>query len=136
MPVLSSLWIQENLSWILGSLPETNSLVFVPSREPRVCFLQVSATSVGIRTLTYPGLMVTTTTLTVVTMSTTQSSLGLSSLIFVMKINVIQPNRIWTRFKKCLPPYLTETLIMITKSGVITEHMALPIAIQIETGSC
>ena len=47
----------------------------------------------------------TTKTMTVVTTSTTQSSLGLSSLIFVMKINsfVIQPNKLWTRFKKCLP---------------------------------
>ena len=37
--------------------PYTNSLVSVPSREHRVCFLQVSVTSVGIRTLIYLGLM-------------------------------------------------------------------------------
>ena len=40
------------------------------------------------------------------------------------------------QIQEVLTTYLTETLIMITKSGVITEHMALPIAIQIETGSC
>ena len=79
----------------------------------------------------------TTTTMTVVTTSTTQSSLGLSSLIFVMKINnfMIQPNRLWTKFKKRLPPYLTKTLIGMTKSDMITKHMALPIAVQIGTGS-
>jgi len=45
--------------------------------------------------------------------STTQSSLGLSSLIFVMKINsfVIQPNRLWTKFEKRLPPYLRDNRV-------------------------
>ena len=79
----------------------------------------------------------TTTTMTMVTTSTTQSSLGLSSLIFVMKINnfVIQPNRLWTRFKQRLPPCLIKTLIAMTKSDVITERVALPIGVQIGTGS-
>ena len=36
--------------------PRTNSLVSVHQREHRVCFLQASMTSVGIRALTYPGL--------------------------------------------------------------------------------
>ena len=68
---------------------------------------------------------------------TTQSSLGLSSLIFIMKINsfVIQPNRIQTRFKKRLLPFLTETLIVMTKSDMITECVALPITVQIGIGS-
>jgi len=39
------LWIQGNPSWIRGLLPEANSLVSIPSREYRVCFLQASATS-------------------------------------------------------------------------------------------
>ena len=50
--------------WILGTSREfevyyleTNSLVSVPSREYRVCFLQASATSSGISALTYPSLM-------------------------------------------------------------------------------
>ena len=81
--------------------------------------------------------MVTTTTMTVVITLTTQSSLGLSSLIFVMKINsfMIQHNRPWTRFKNHLPPYLTETLIMMTKSDMIIERVALPITVQIKIGS-
>ena len=72
-----------------------------------------------------------------VTTSTTQSSLGLSSLIFVMKINnfVIQPSRLWTRFKKRLSPCLTETLIAVMKSDVITERVALPIVVQTRIGS-
>ena len=80
--------------------------------------------------------MVITITMTAVTTSTTQSSLGLSSLIFVMKINssVIQPNRPWTKFKKRLPPCLTETLITMKKSDVITKRVALPIVVQ--TGTC
>ena len=83
------------------------------------------------------GKAVTTTTTTAVTTSTTQSSIRLSSLIFVMKINnfVIQPSRLWTRFKKRLPPCLIETLIAMTKSDVITERVALPIVVQTETGS-
>ena len=58
-------------------------------------------------------------------------------MIFLMKINsfVIQPNILYTKFKKCLPPCLIETLIMMTKSNVIIEHMALPIAVQIRVGS-
>ena len=81
--------------------------------------------------------MVTTTTMMAVTTSTTQSSLGLSSLIFMMKINnfVIQPSKIWTRFNKRLPPCLTETLITITKSDMITERVALPIVVQTGIGS-
>ena len=73
----------------------------------------------------------------VMTASMTQSSLGLSSLIFVMKINsfMIQPNRFWTRFKKSLPPCLTETVIAMTKSDVITERVALPIVAQTGTGN-
>ena len=43
--------------WIQDLPPETNNLVFVPLREHRMCFLQASATSVGIKALTYPGLM-------------------------------------------------------------------------------
>ena len=45
--------------------------------------------------------------------STTQSLIGLSSLIFVMKINsfVIQPNKLWTKFEKCLPPYLHDNRV-------------------------
>ena len=83
------------------------------------------------------GEMVITITMTAVTTSTTQSSLGLSSLIFVMKINssVIQPNRPWTKFKKRLPPCLIKTLIVMTKSNVITERMALPITVQIGIGN-
>ena len=50
-----SLWIHP--SWIRGLLPEANSLVFAPSREHRVYFLQTSVTSVCIRALTYPSLM-------------------------------------------------------------------------------
>ena len=75
--------------------------------------------------------------MTAVTTSTTQSSPGLSSLIFVMKINnfVIQPSRLWTRFKKRLPPCLTETLIVMTKSDMITKCVAFPIVVQIGTGS-
>ena len=75
--------------------------------------------------------------MTAVTTSTTQSSLGMSSLIFVMKINnfVIQPSRFWTRFKKRLPPCLTETVIAMTKCDVITEHLALPIVAQTGTSS-
>ena len=59
------------------------------------------------------------------------------SLIFVMKINsfVIQPNRLWTKFKKRLPPYLIETLIVMMKSDMITKRVALPITVQIRTGS-
>ena len=58
-------------------------------------------------------------------------------MIFTLIINsfMIQPNRLWTRFKKRLPPYLTETLIMMTKSDVITDRMTLPIAVQIEIGN-
>ena len=58
-------------------------------------------------------------------------------MIFVMKINnfVIQPNRLWTRFKKRLPPCLTETLTAMTKSDMLTERVALPIVIQTGTGS-
>ena len=52
-----SLWIQENPLWIRGLLLEANSLVFVPSRDHRVYFLQASSTSVGINALTYLGLM-------------------------------------------------------------------------------
>ena len=53
-----ALWIQGNPSWVRRLLPETNSLVSIPSRKHRVCaFLQASATSVGIRALTYLGLM-------------------------------------------------------------------------------
>ena len=54
-----------------------------------------------------------------------------------MKINsfVIQPNRLYTRFKKRLPPCLSETLIMMTKSNVTTECVALPIMAQTGTGS-
>ena len=75
--------------------------------------------------------------MTTVTMLTTQSLLGMSSLIFVMKINnfVIQPSRLWTKFKKRLPPCLTETLIVITKSDMITERVAFPIVVQTKTGS-
>ena len=46
-----------NPLWIRGLLLGTNSLVSVPSRKHRVCFLWASATSVGIRALIYPGLM-------------------------------------------------------------------------------
>jgi len=81
------------------------------------------------------GEMVTTTTMTAVITSTTQSSLGLSSLIFIINSFMIQPNRPWTRFKNCLPPCLTETLIVMTKSDMITERMALPITVQIGIGS-
>ena len=54
-----------------------------------------------------------------------------------MKINnfVIQPSRLWTRFKKRLPPCLTETVIAMMKSNVITECVALPIVAQTGTGS-
>ena len=81
--------------------------------------------------------MVTTTTIMAMRMSTTQSSLGLSSLIFTLIINsfMIQPNRLWTKFKKLLPPYLIEILIMMMKSDVIIEHVALPIVVQTGTGS-
>ena len=81
--------------------------------------------------------MVTTTTMTAMTTSTTQSSLGLSSLIFVMKINnfMIQPSRLWTRFKQRLLPCLIETLIAMMKSDVITKRVALPIVVQTGTGS-
>ena len=48
---------------------------------------------------------------------------------------VIQSSRLWTRFKKRLPPYLIETLIVMTKSDVIIECVALPIVVQIGTGS-
>ena len=51
------LWIQGNPSWIRGLLPKTKSLVYVSLREHRVCFLQASTTSVGIKALTYPGLI-------------------------------------------------------------------------------
>ena len=83
------------------------------------------------------GETITTTTMMAVTISTTQSSLRLSSLIFVMKINnfMIQPSRLWTRFKKRLPPCLTEILIAMTKSSVITELMALSIVVQTRTGN-
>ena len=79
----------------------------------------------------------TTTTLTVVMTSITQSSLGFSSLIFMMKINNfgIKPSKLWTRFKKHLQSYLTKTLIMMTKSVVITKRVALPIMVQTETSS-
>ena len=50
-----SLWIQGNPSWIQGLLPETNSLVSVPSREHRMCFLQASVALVGIKAMTYPS---------------------------------------------------------------------------------
>ena len=55
----------------------------------------------------------------------------------MMKINsfVIQPNKLWARFKKRLPPCLTETLIVMMKSDVIIEHMALPIEVQIGTSN-
>ena len=58
-------------------------------------------------------------------------------MIFMMKINnfMIQPSRLWNRFKKHLPPCLTETLIAMTKSDVITEHVALPIVLQTGTGN-
>ena len=58
-------------------------------------------------------------------------------MIFVMKINnfMIQPSRLWTRFKQCLPPCLIETLIAMMKSDVITERVALPIVVQTGTGS-
>ena len=58
-------------------------------------------------------------------------------MIFLMKINsfVIQPNRIWTEFKKRLLPCLTETLIVMTKSDMIIKYVALPITVQIETGN-
>ena len=54
-----------------------------------------------------------------------------------MKINnfVIQPSRLWTRFKQRLPPCLIETLIAMTKSNVITKRVALPIMVQTGTGS-
>ena len=54
-----------------------------------------------------------------------------------MKINnfVIQPSRLWTKFKQRLPPCLIETLIEMMKSDVITERVALPIMVQTGTGS-
>ena len=48
---------------------------------------------------------------------------------------MIQPNRFWTRFKKSLPPCLTETIIVMMKNDVITEYVAFPIMVQIEIGS-
>ena len=58
-------------------------------------------------------------------------------MIFMMRINsfMIQPNRLWIRFKKRLPPYLTKTLIVMTKSDMITECVAFFIAVQIGTAS-
>ena len=54
----------KNLSWIQGTprgfkfyYLKANSLVFVHQREHHVCFLQTFATSIGIRVLSYPGLM-------------------------------------------------------------------------------
>ena len=43
--------------WIRGLLSEANNLVFVPLREHRVCFLHAFVTLVGVKALTYPGLM-------------------------------------------------------------------------------
>ena len=58
-------------------------------------------------------------------------------MIFMMKNNsfMIQPSKLWTKFKKHLPPFLTETLIMMTKSNMIIECVALSIMVQTETGS-
>ena len=104
--------------------------------------LQASATSVGIRALTYLGLManqqdgdhhnndggddVNNPVLT-----------RAEFLDFRDEINnfVIQPSKLWTRFKQRFPPCLIETLIAITKSDMITERVALPIVVQIGTGS-
>ena len=54
----------------------------------------------------------------------------------MIRINsfVMKPSRNWTRVMKHLLPYLLETLIMMTKSNVITKRVALPIVVQIGIG--
>ena len=52
-----TLWIQGIPHGFEIYYLETNSLVSLPSRKYRVCFLQASATSSGISALTYPVLM-------------------------------------------------------------------------------
>ena len=45
---------------------------------------------------------------------------------------MIQPKRIWIEFKKRLPPYLLETLIVMTRSDVITKREYLDWVSEVE----